>query len=184
MAQICTNLGCPDNQRALVIQDPNLMFCPTCGNRLQLAGPGVGPIPLIPVAIQPASKGKRIGAWAIDWLIVSMIGIVAVFVGTLAGLAAVAYWLFRDINGASPGKSVVGLVVVSRSGAESTQMQRIMRNLTFAIPVLPLVVPFVGAAVAVPLSGIVFIVEGIMVLTSGERIGDKIGGTLVAERGR
>jgi len=153
-------------------------FCPDCGRKLKE----------VPEAafdsVQPASRGRRFGGWFVDSLIVwllAMLSLVPVLGQEVAAVSMVLFWLFRDINGKSPGKALVGTVIVSRSGSPATTRQRIVRNLPFAVSILPLFIPIIGY-VDFPLQWCVYILEAIMVLVSCERLGDKMAGTMVIKR--
>jgi uncharacterized RDD family membrane protein YckC len=176
MPLICVNPQCDHAQRKGLIENPALQFCPTCGNRLEVTGPVDVP------PAQPLSRGRRVAAFLIDLVVAIILEAIASVLGTLSAILLALFWLLRDINGASPGKIVLGLVVQNRAGGPSTASQRILRNLPFAISALPLVVPVLGTAVAYPTQLILLVVETILVLSTGERIGDKLAGTKVAMR--
>ncbi|MBT9331033.1 RDD family protein [Paracidobacterium acidisoli] len=172
MASICTNPECDYTKRHGVIQNAALEFCPNCGRRLQKVADVA--------AITPVSRGRRFGAYFIDFCIAFLLVLVGTIpiVGLIITPIIALYWLLRDINGASPGKSLLGLAIVSRGGGRSTTMQRILRNLPFAIMVLPLLIPYIGLT-DYPIQLFVILVEALMVILTRERIGDKLAGTMV-----
>jgi uncharacterized RDD family membrane protein YckC len=133
---------------------------------------------------QPEEKGRRILAFLID--IIPALFLVVLnfipFLDWLAALAASAYWLLRDFNGASPGKMVMGSLVVSANGAPSSTNQRILRNVPLAVPGLIALIPFVGIYIAAPISMIVFIGEVVMLLVTGRRVGDMLANTMVVRK--
>jgi uncharacterized RDD family membrane protein YckC len=137
-----------------------------------------------PVAGQVEDKGRRVLAFLIDIIPALLLVVINFipFLDWLAGLAAAAYWLLRDINGSSPGKMVLGSVVVSASGGPSTTQQRILRNVTLAVPGLISAIPFIGIYLAAPISFIAFIGEVVMLLVTGRRVGDMLANTTVVRK--
>jgi uncharacterized RDD family membrane protein YckC len=132
-----------------------------------------------------APRAQRIGAYLLDFLIALLIGVIALIpiVGQLiGGVLLTFFWLFRDINGASPGKMAMGLTVVNRSEGPSSVKQRILRNVPFAISIAPLVVPIVGYEVAAVLQLLAVVGEIAMVLFTGDRLSDRLVGTKVVRR--
>ncbi|MBZ5525633.1 MAG: RDD family protein, partial [Acidobacteriia bacterium] len=99
----------------------------------------------------------------------------------IAALCFVLFLLFRDINGKSPGKLVTGTMVVGRAGSPSTTKQRLIRNLPFAITMLPLFIPILGY-ISYGLLDLMFLIESIIVLAGKRRIGDQMAGTIVVRR--
>ncbi len=136
--------------------------------------------------VVPADRLIRWLAWVIDVLIILpfLVPILLIpFIGGMIGsLLAVAYYLLRDIKGASLGKMLLGLRVVRKDGQPADQRALLMRNLTFAAPQLLHFIPFVGsflsALVAVPVG----LIESICVLVKNERIGDMLAGTMVVRK--
>ncbi len=104
---------------------------------------------------------------------------IPVFGLMMVGLLGGAYWLLRDIKGASLGKMAMGTRVFSKSGGEASTQSLIMRNLPIAAPYALLLIPFVGYFIYGPVAFIVGIVELVMYFTQGERLGDKIANTIV-----
>lgn len=185
MAMICTNPNCDRCRRGGVITDPGVMYCPDCGSLLSPSPQGAQSGPLGSPVPTPVDPGKRILACLIDVLIAIVIAAVLMplalipIVGWLLGFIEPLFWLFRDIKGASPGKAVLGLRVVSRSGAPASQQQLILRNVTLSLGFIGYLIPVIGAGITAFLAPIAGIVEIIMLLTSRERLGDRFANTTV-----
>lgn len=182
MALVCANPGCDYTKRKGPVHDLTIRFCPDCGQTMEAAASSGYSLPAA------ATKGQRFGAYFIDacigavlFLVVTPLSLIPV-IGSVISFVIPLFWLFRDINGSSPGKAALGLSVASRDGGPSSQQQRIMRNLPFGIAFLPYVIPFVGTAAAAPLAGLVWLAECISVLATGERLGDKLAGTVVTKK--
>lgn len=137
-----------------------------------------------------AEPVMRLGSWIIDvvGLIVCLIPVIVVglipFVGWLIALlgipaVAVAYHLLRDIQGASLGKHLLGMRVVSKTGGEATNGQRVLRNILFAVPVACMILPIIGHIIGAFLGFAITVTEAIMLLSTGERLGDKLANTVV-----
>ena len=75
------------------------------------------------------------------------------------------YWLFRDINGASLGKLLLGLEVVQADGQPSTSSQRIKRNVPLCIGHFLFAIPIIGYFIGLPIIILVNLTEVIMLLT-------------------
>jgi uncharacterized RDD family membrane protein YckC len=101
------------------------------------------------------------------------------FVG---GLLVIAYWFLRDIGGASPGKMLLGLRVVGKDGRPATQSALILRNLPFGGAHCLHLIPYVGIVLALLLVIPINIIESILVLVKGERMGDMLAGTMVVKK--
>src|SRR5439155_9415996 len=110
------------------------MYCAQCGSRdlvtwqpEGLAGASTGsstPAPATGGYIL-ASRSQRVGAFAIDLVIgvlISLLGTIPI-VNFLITLILILYWLFRDSSGASIGKRLVGLKVLSKSGQKARKSQ-------------------------------------------------------------
>lgn len=192
MSQICIRPDCPCAASKEVFTDSAIVFCTYCGGRLQpligsetITVPDTRPIqPHGPISAL-APTGHRIVAFLLDAIISFILGFVALvpvigqFVG---GLLLTIFWLFRDVNGGSPGKMALGLAVANRSNRPATARQRILRNFPFAISIAPLIIPFVGYEIAAVLEGIAIVIEVIMVLFTGDRLTDRLVGTKVIRR--
>lgn len=181
---------CPNPKCNRVHADSSEVFCSNCGTRLPNAGvvagettfPATGAIAL-PYA-QHASKGARVAGFAIDFLLLVLLVPLLGAIPFLYPLVATGYILFRDSNGASFGKLLVGSQVVDRSGAPASAKQLILRNLIFVLgdiaAVLP--IPFLGAALSTLGFGGLALIETFALLVLGERLGDKMAGTIVIKR--
>lgn len=99
-----------------------------------------------------------------------------------AGLILIPYWLLRDITGASLGKLLLGLKVVARDGQPASTGARMLRNLPLILAPTCMLIPLLGYVFAGPLALIVILVEGIMLLTQGVRLGDRLAGTTVVRK--
>jgi uncharacterized RDD family membrane protein YckC len=118
-------------------------------------------IPFILVAIIPF-----IG-WIIAWLMIPVV--------------LIAYHLLRDIMGASPGKMLLGMKVMGKDGREAPNSSRVLRNVLFAIPPVFFFLPIIGHVIGGLISFALLVTELIMLLSQGERIGDRIANTVVVK---
>ncbi len=173
----------------------NTGFCPNCGTKLGDAPadaaanypstyPASSPTGDGSVIVlgQPEEKLKRVVAYLIDvvpMLILAFLHLLPVFGWMLYGLLHACYWLFRDINGASLGKMLMGSVVGSVDGSPSTTNQRIMRNVPLAIPGILGMIPVLGVFFEFGLALFIFGGEAIILLATGRRFGDSLAGTQV-----
>lgn len=179
--------------------------CAACGQKMETASaippPPLPPTPQAygnlnpgnPVAMpalggaagQRADIGIRIGACVIDCLplfaISLLFGWIPILGIMLMGGVAAAYWLFRDYWGASIGKRVLNLAVVSKDGSPAQARQRILRNVPLAIPSALLVIPLLGWILAGPVGLGISIFEIVMLATKGERYGDTMANTMVVK---
>jgi uncharacterized RDD family membrane protein YckC len=132
-----------------------------------------------------AGRGIRIGAYVIDaipaffmWLL-----IVIPFIGPfLAGLLLTPYWLLRDVMGGSLGKVLLGLRVVAKDGQPATKGALVGRNLPLVIGPAMLVIPFLGYVFGPGAALVCLLLEIISLLATGERLGDKMAGTVVVRK--
>ena len=125
---------------------------------------------------KPASKGKRFAAGVIDLVLVPIllglvIGLLLVAAPDVARsvilvVANIAWLIVRDAVYA-PGRQMVGLKLVSLTGAKVTVVQAVLRNIL-------LIVPFVLV--------IGYIVEIVFVLSKGHRVADGWAKTQVVEK--
>jgi uncharacterized RDD family membrane protein YckC len=134
---------------------------------------------------QIASRGSRILAYIIDislfWFI-SLFTIIPVL-GSVIDLGLLFYMLLRDVTGASIGKRVIGLRVMNvTTGAPASIGQCIARNFIFAIPLFVEWIPVVGFFVGNSFMIVLGLVELVMLLSMGRRLGDYIAGTTVATK--
>ncbi len=171
-------------------------FCASCGGQVgpvapptpspalsaAEAGPGPGAGALAPAW---AAKGTRAAGYLIDLLPAFLLVLFALipFVGSvIAGLLLTPYWLFRDVAGASPGKLLLGTKIVGPGGQPTPTSARIIRNVPLAIGPFLLIIPLLGYVLAPVAGGIVILVETILIITQGERLGDKLAGTRVVKK--
>lgn len=182
---ICSNCGAP-----LGASDK---FCQKCGASAQLSS-GVGGAVPVPAQSIPATpvitaghvedRGRRVVAFLIDIIPAILLAVLNFMplIGHFISAAMIsAYWLLRDINEASPGKMVIGSRVVSADGSPASTGQRIGRNVTLALPGLISAIPL-GFLIALPLSFLFFFLEVVMLLLTGNRLGDKLAGTTVVRK--
>jgi uncharacterized RDD family membrane protein YckC len=171
-----TQVRCPNPKCGQIFLNSHETFCPECGTRLPEAS-------AVPFAV--ASKLSRVLGFAIDFAISMIAAILLVIPGLgqiLAALIWTVYFLFRDINGASLGKMAVGNVVISKNGGPASARQKILRNVLLVLPDLTEWIPLVGLLTGSTVLLIVLGVEGLSLMATGERLGDKIAGTLVVKR--
>ncbi|HEX4169358.1 MAG TPA: RDD family protein [Bryobacteraceae bacterium] len=133
-------------------------------------------------AATPEEKRRRVAAYLIDiipMLFLALVHLLPIFGWMLYGLIHVCYWLLRDINGASPGKLVVGSYVANADGTASTTSQRIMRNVPLALPGIIGMIPLIGIFFEFGFAVIIFAGEAILLLATGRRLGDRLANTQV-----
>jgi uncharacterized RDD family membrane protein YckC len=134
--------------------------------------------------MQKAKNSDRVLAFVVDLLIAMGLGSIPF----LGGLFSFIYLLLRDgiSRGEGVGKRLMKLKVVRfESNAPIDYADSAKRNLIFALPAIALIIPFLGWALYLLFSVIVWTVEIIAFLRDpqGRRIGDKWAGTwVVAER--
>lgn len=132
-----------------------------------------------------ADLGIRICAYLIDCIPAMFMGLfnlIPIAGAVIFGLLATPYWLLRDVTGASLGKLLLGLRVVSKDGSDSTVGQRVLRNLTLAIGPALLIIPFLGIILCAIIGGTIGLVEIIFFLTQRERLGDRFAKTTVVRK--
>jgi uncharacterized RDD family membrane protein YckC len=154
-------------------------FCPNCGTDLKGAAETI--------LLQPEERVRRIVAYLIDvipMLLLALIHLLPIFGWMFYGLLHACYWLFRDINGASLGKVVMGSFVASENGTPASTQQRVLRNVTLALPGIVGIIPLFGIFLEAGLALVIFGGEAILLLTTGCRLGDRIAGTMVFRRTR
>ncbi|MBV8866516.1 MAG: RDD family protein [Acidobacteriaceae bacterium] len=180
----------------------NITFCPNCGTNLvpqtgATSGPETfsyqppqpPPFAAAPAAVgawsQPEDKTRRVLAFLIDLVPLFFLGLLhflPIIGWMLYGLIHACYWLLRDIGGASPGKSVLGSFVASQNGTPASTSQRVLRNLPLAIPGLLGMIPLIGIVFEFGVAAVIFGLEGILLLATGRRFGDRLAGTTVYRR--
>jgi RDD family len=154
-----------------------VVFCPECGNRLVVGA-------AVPGYVEPVAAPHlvRFGAGMIDCLI----SFVFVAIGVIPGIGFIAaaldslFWLLRDIKGASPGKSMLGLEVRTMGGGVPGKGALMLRNLPFA-PLIIQAIPVVGNLI-LPIIGFVILLEAFLVLITDRRLGDYLAGTKVMKK--
>jgi uncharacterized RDD family membrane protein YckC len=168
------------------------IFCGKCGTRSQVStASGLSPNretasgPVTTTNVILADKGVRVAGYLIDVLPTLLLALVAwiPIVGIIfMGLVLVPYWLLRDVTGGSLGKLLLGLKVVARDGSPATVGARILRNVPLILGPACAIVPFLGYIFTIPVSGTVILIEGIMLLSQGERLGDRLAKTIVVRK--
>lgn len=98
--------------------------------------------------------------------------------GAISAVIGAAWWLLRDAKGISIGKKVMGLEVISKSGAAATEDQLMKRNYTLGGGAALGIIPVAGAMIG----GAVNLIEGILLIAKGERYGDEMAGTMVVKK--
>ncbi len=132
-----------------------------------------------------ADKGLRVAGYLIDVVpavFLALIGLIPIAGPIMAGLLLTPYWLLRDVFGASLGKLLLGMRIVQQDGQPASAAARVLRNLPLMVGPACLVIPILGYILAPPVAGTVVLVEGILVLTQGSRLGDRLAGTVVVKR--
>jgi len=157
-------------------------YCPQCGSRDLVIDSAnsirqAGSVSTIGRTL--ASRQRRIGAFAIDLVILVLVSGITTISGPVAAAIVFLYQLFRDYGAASIGKRVFGLKVVSLSGGPATAAQWILRNVIFVLPTVALFVPVLGFFVEGGGEFAVCALELILLLATGRRLGDRIAGTTV-----
>lgn len=129
-----------------------------------------------------ADKGVRAAGYLIDVLpavLLGLFGLIPLAGPIIAGLLLTPYWLLRDVVGASIGKLMLGERIESLDGSPAGVGARILRNLPLAVGPAFLILPIIGYFLGPLVSGVVVLVETILLLSSGERLGDRIAKTVV-----
>jgi uncharacterized RDD family membrane protein YckC len=133
----------------------------------------------------PADKWSRVAGYLIDVVpacLIGLFGLIPVIGIMIAGFFLIPYWLLRDVAGASLGKLALGLRVVAHNGQPASIGARIGRNLPLIAAPLCMLIPLLGYVLALPIGAIVILVEGVMLLSQGSRLGDKLAGTTVVKK--
>lgn len=168
-------------------------FCPSCGTRTGTApggtaAGGTGGAAAAGVVLPAIDSviGLRCGAFLIDvipiLLVTVILGLIPIAGGIIAALISIAYWLLRDINGASLGKMLLGLKVVRKDGSESGTQERILRNITLIAGSVFMLIPLAGLVIGPAVALCVGILELVFLFTQKERLGDRIAGTTVVRK--
>jgi uncharacterized RDD family membrane protein YckC len=185
------------------------MFCSSCGAETDLKAkfcancgalqPGFPEPPAaIPAALatltpavagfppQVDERGRRVIAFFIDVIPLRMLAIVHLLpiIGWIFyGFAHACYWLLRDYTGSSLGKMALGSYVTREDGSPASTQQRILRNVTLAIPGVIGMIPVIGIVFEVFFAALIFGIEAVLLLATGRRLGDHIAGTTVYRKG-
>jgi uncharacterized RDD family membrane protein YckC len=147
-------------------------YCPACGSDAHAGVPS-----------HSAGVELRAGAYLIDLAPAMVISFCATFlpVGgtTAAGVLLLAWWLLRDITGASVGKRMLKLRVVRQDGSESGPRERVLRNVTLIGGPVFMLIP-VSTGVMGSVTGLILIViEMAALVMLKRRLGDMLAGTAV-----
>jgi uncharacterized RDD family membrane protein YckC len=135
---------------------------------------------------QSAGVEFRAGAYLIDLAPAMVISFGVSWLpngGTVAaGALLLAWWLLRDITGASVGKYMLGLRVVRQDGGESGLRERILRNVTLIIGPLLSLIP-VGPSMEKSSAGpVILVIEMATLVMLKRRLGDILAGTAVIKK--
>jgi uncharacterized RDD family membrane protein YckC len=142
-----------------------------------------------PAALISSAAVSGVGLRAVGYIvdampsaILSLIMIIPIIGQFFGGILVGSYWLLRDIKGASLGKMLVGTRVVAVGGGEASTNARILRNLPLCIGPFLFAIPILGYAIGGAVTSLSFLIEIIMVLTQGSRLGDRFAGTMVVKK--
>ena len=171
----CQNCRAPLSDRS--------RFCSNCGTPFSSTASASQSSPASGSSVLPAAKEelfRRAIAYLLDLapvLVLAMLHFIP-FLGWITfGALTSAWWLLRDINGASLGKSIVGSMVLTKSGHLCTTNQLILRNVTLAIPAILHMIPLFGILIGPIAALIIWPIEVLVLLITGRRIGDRLAGT-------
>jgi uncharacterized RDD family membrane protein YckC len=129
-----------------------------------------------------AGKFERWLAFVIDCLLcvpIILFVLIPILGAIIVGLGMPAYWLLRDIRGASLGKLMLGLRVVQLDGQPATTGALMFRNLIYAAPHLLHFIPYLGTFLIIFLITPLKSLEALLVLATNRRLGDRMAGTIV-----
>lgn len=166
-------------------------FCGKCGTRSSTPAEPAINREMAPQPIQgsskaiPADKWIRVVGYFIDvmpTLLLALVAWIPIIGIIIMGVCLVPYWLLRDVTGGSLGKLILGLKVVARDGSPAPVGARILRNVPLILGPACAVIPVLGYILAAPVAGIVILIEGIMLLSQGERVGDRLAKTVVVKK--
>lgn len=140
--------------------------------------------------IKKADLVKRILAIIID----SVITWLPSFIPFVGGLIGAVYMLTKDAivahvtkneewRGASVGKKLMGLKVLTAGGQDIDLTVSVKRNLPFVVGPILMVIPFLGWIAAAVLAPVIGLIESVLVLVdpAGRRLGDRFAGTVVVD---
>jgi uncharacterized RDD family membrane protein YckC len=130
--------------------------------------------------------GIRLLGYLIDIIPAVIVGVaigwIPVLGSIVVGAALFAYWLLRDITGASLGKIVLGTQVVKKDGSPSSTKERILRNVPMIVGPVLMMIPFAGLVIGPSISVLIILVETVLLFTKRERMGDMLAGTTVVKK--
>ena len=129
-----------------------------------------------------ATAGQRISAFLIDFVIsppLALIWLIPIIGTLIGGFALLLYWLLRALLGPSVGKRLTGLAIIAANGGPAGAGQLILRNVPLALPYIILMIPLFGTFIGAGLDALVLVIEFIMILADGRRLGDQLAGTMV-----
>jgi uncharacterized RDD family membrane protein YckC len=133
--------------------------------------------------VADAALGARFCAFLIDLILsvpLAALGAIPV-VGFLFAPLLCLYWLSRDsfFGGQSVGKRVLGLRAVREDGQPFTWGDSAKRNIVY-IGLLLEAIPIAGPVLFGTILALTGLLEFALVLFTGRRLGDRLGGTRVA----
>lgn len=168
--------------------DSDAAFCANCGavlgtNPSVLSSGGIAPRVAEPGKREETSR--RVLAFLIDLvplLLLSVLHFVPIIGWMVYGMLHGLWWLLRDVNGASLGKTILKSYVANSDGSPATTSARILRNLPLAIPGFLALIPIVGFVIEIFLAPVIFGIEAIALLATGNRLGDHLAKTSVFRR--
>lgn len=128
-----------------------------------------------------ADLGPRFLGWLIDGTVALPLVVFGAvpFIGIFVAPLLCLYWLFRDafFGGQSIGKRVLGMRVVHLDGRPIRTGQSFLRNIIY-LPLLILMIPYIGD-VAGAVVAFCALLDGVFVLASRRRMGDRLAQTIV-----
>jgi len=139
----------------------------------------------LPTGQIAADKWVRVAGYFIDVIpaiFLALVGLIPIAGPILAGLLLTPYWLLRDVFGVSLGKLLLGTRIVMLDGRPAPAGARVLRNLPLMVGPALLLIPLLGYFLGPSVTGIIVFVEGILVLSNGSRIGDRLAGTVIVKR--
>lgn len=145
-----------------------------------MAFPSPAPLPR-----KKADASGRVVGYLIDLIplvILAPLNLVPIVGHVAYAFIGMCYWALRDAPGASLGKLALGNVVVGLNGGEATAGARIARNIPLALPMMFGLIPFLGMVIAPTLAFVVLLAEAISIVTTGDRVGDRLAKTTVVKK--
>jgi len=136
-------------------------------------------------AIPASQLGLRITGYLIDVVpacVLGLFGLIPIFGPIIAGLVLAPYWLLRDIAGASLGKLILGTRIITKNGLSARAGARVLRNVPLAVGPAFLIIPFLGYVLGPAISLLAVLIESILLVLRGERLGDRLAKTIVVKK--